>query len=570
MYTREEICASCGGKYLFRTCHTEKHESSFAFRPLCPDCRASIRKNEERERDREEREARKKKAEADRKEFTERLKTWQVVDIENVCPSGDDTLYILGNGFDLMHRVPSGYYDFRDSLGKNSSLRKMLESYITVEDIWADLENALAHFDIEAMTDEYGLDTLLDVSGAYEEDSGAAEYYSSVETAANPIITVARELPIRFRKWVETLRIGTADRPLKNTVANGKVLNFNYTEFVEELYGVSEENVCYIHGCRRRQKGKPPEPLVLGHVPGADGEFKRQRRSKSGLRGYRRAFVETVQSSVLDCISEYDKYLTKDTESIIKAHVDFFSALGKIKTVIAIGHSFSETDLKYFYKIKSGIADTTEVKWYFGCYGLRDLCNLESLLTKLGIDKSGVTVFRTDTVTTTPLPAPESEKAEKRIAVKTLCESKDGKWSVERIGRYLYITDTAGNRSDYAVTVPNGIKRAFFVLDDSRLIVVMHGPDPGVLLFGNTDDHWRFIGEFPCDHQHLLVPRLRNVFLTTDDITFVYNNRIRKYSLADCSQIYNKPKPGAKNIRYDGEDITQFFCFLPYERDKIN
>ena len=33
------------------------------------------------------------------------------------------TLYIIGNGFDMMHGVPSSYYNFRDTIGKNNMLR---------------------------------------------------------------------------------------------------------------------------------------------------------------------------------------------------------------------------------------------------------------------------------------------------------------------------------------------------------------------------------------------------------------------------------------------------------------
>lgn len=38
------------------------------------------------------------------------------------------------------------------------------------------------------------------------------------------------------------------------------------------MYGVSEKNICYIHGCRRKKKGKSKERLILGHKPGASDE----------------------------------------------------------------------------------------------------------------------------------------------------------------------------------------------------------------------------------------------------------------------------------------------------------
>lgn len=58
-------------------------------------------------------------------------------------------------------------------------------------------------------------------------------------------MTSCNELPRRFRMWIETLSIGTDDRPLQDILRkNGKVLCFNYTEFIETLYGFHEDNIC--------------------------------------------------------------------------------------------------------------------------------------------------------------------------------------------------------------------------------------------------------------------------------------------------------------------------------------
>jgi hypothetical protein len=57
------------------------------------------------------------------------------------------TLYIIGNGFDMMHGVPSSYYNFRDTIGKNNMLRITLESYIRKDDVWGDFEDSLAYLD---------------------------------------------------------------------------------------------------------------------------------------------------------------------------------------------------------------------------------------------------------------------------------------------------------------------------------------------------------------------------------------------------------------------------------------
>lgn len=560
MYAHEEKCSLCGTTFLRRIYDAEiPSDKADVTKPLCPECRAKERERKEREREEREKEIRRKKAEEKRREFVKRLKAWRVVPIEDIRPEDDNVLYILGNGFDLMHGIESSYYDFRDCLGKHSSLRSALETYITVEDVWADFENALAHFDIEAMSSEDIVDMWLDIFDVYNEDSGAAEYYMAVEAAAQPIQTVATELPKRFRKWVNTLASNTADRPLKNMFTGGKVLDFNYTEFVEELYGVPKENVCYIHGCRVKQKGKPPEPLILGHLLEASDEgFEPKTRQKSRISRFRRAFVQTVRENVIDWISGYDEYLTKDTAKIIAAHEEFFAGLGKTDKVITVGHSFSETDRDYYSKVKSSLDDPSNARWYFGCYGLDDLLNLENLLEILEIDKSQVTVFCTDAVSVTPLQS-DAKTAVKEVKEKPLCRSKDGKWTVLKKGNDLMIVDSATETVDYSATMPSGLKRAVFCANDSCLLTVMFGLDPGVLLFRKNEGHWALAGEFACNHQHLLVSRLCRVLVTDDDITFVYNNRIRKYSLLDGSLIYNKQKIGARNAHYVGKDITETF-----------
>jgi len=61
------------------------------------------------------------------------------------------SLFIIGNGFDLMHEVPSSYYNFRDFLGRNNELRIALEIYIKKDDLCADFEESLAYIDDDAM-----------------------------------------------------------------------------------------------------------------------------------------------------------------------------------------------------------------------------------------------------------------------------------------------------------------------------------------------------------------------------------------------------------------------------------
>ena len=42
----------------------------------------------------------------------------------------EGSLYVIGNGFDMLHGVRSSYYDFSKTLGKRSSVRFYLEKYL--------------------------------------------------------------------------------------------------------------------------------------------------------------------------------------------------------------------------------------------------------------------------------------------------------------------------------------------------------------------------------------------------------------------------------------------------------
>lgn len=557
MFTSEEICTVCGKKYLFRRFKQDKPKTADGiFNPLCPDCFAEKRKRAEEERIAKENAIARQERDREHKEFIKRLENWCDVPLEKISLNNSNVLYVIGNGFDLMHRVPSSYYNFRDSLGKNNKLRQTLENYITVEDCWADLEYALAHIDVSAMSNMTVVDTFLDINDAYNEDSGAAEYFMSVEEAAMPMQIIATELPRRFRKWVETLKVGTYDRPLKDVFRNGKVLCFNYTEFVESMYHIPKQDVCYIHGCRVKEKGQPREPLILGHMLGAsDSSFEFEEKDAKYLNEYRRAYVETARTQVIDYISEYDEELTKDTAKNINNHAQFFSELGNTEAVVVVGHSNSETDFDYFEKIRASTLG--DVKWYFGCYGLRDLINLENLLQRLQIQKSEFKIFRTDVIRTQPLPPIETPKKKQSNKIVSLCKSQDGRWSVERNRNEIIIFDLKAETVDYRAKMSDSFSRAFFIANEKYLLAVTYCQTPGLIVFRKEDEHWKLIGELHCDHQHLLAQRLKHVFVDGDEIAFVYNNRIRKYSLLNAKQIYNSRVTSAKTLTYVGEDIVQ-------------
>lgn len=304
----------------------------------------------------------------------------------------EHTLFIIGNGFDLMHGVPSSYGNFRDSIGKKNSLRTILETFLKVDDVWADFEEALGHLDVRMLLDDDQIDMWLDIYEGYDPDASAADFFAATEVIMEPAFDIMCNLQRRFRMWVESLRVSSEDRPLAGLITASRVLCFNYTEFIEDLYGVAHKNVCYIHGCRKKQKGHPKEELILGHRPVDQNigvEPWKHRRRYPGRKQY---IIDAARETVLRYLNWYDEQTTKDCGSIMKKHRAFFDGLQAVEQIVVIGHSLSPVDWDYFRRVNSACPDA---HWYVSYYGEKDLTNCQTLMAQLGIRQDRVSVFKT-------------------------------------------------------------------------------------------------------------------------------------------------------------------------------
>lgn len=83
------------------------------------------------------------------------LQNKKFITIDEINPIDRETLYVIGNGFDIMHGVPSRYYDFKEYLLKrDSKIIEVLENNWELKDFWSDFEENLGYFDLESMIDE--------------------------------------------------------------------------------------------------------------------------------------------------------------------------------------------------------------------------------------------------------------------------------------------------------------------------------------------------------------------------------------------------------------------------------
>lgn len=559
-------CCGCNEIFVLRSAQREYClQRKIPMPRYCPICRKAYRDKKQQERKQQEDAEWRIKKEEEFRQYIEDLKDWNVVSLAEVEPEDiDKTLYVIGNGFDLMHGARSSYYDFSKTLGKNSQIRFYLENYLKAEDLWADFEGALAKINVEAMCSPMTIDLFLDSMGAYDEDAGAAEFFAATEMAAGPITVISTDLKKRFRKWICSLKTNTDDRPLKDIIKQGKVLDFNYTEFIEDLYEVDENDICYIHGCRRKKKGCPTEELVLGHMPGdSDSEYEFENQySGIQLTDCRAQMIYDAQETALRFVGEADEELTKNCDKIIEKHRAFFEGLTEISRIITIGHSLYPVDWDYFKEIIRNNSAKDGIEWYFGCHGKCDLEHIQKFVECFGIEKDQVYIFRTDLISVSLSATDENvhKHGHNKPERKVLCSSGDGKWEIIGYGGKITIYDKILNREVFSRIFSTNITGGVFDDSNTCLFLVARGLYKGVFLLRVVGGKWKYVQEIEgIPNQGVITRRLNKIFLNGDRITFVYNNRIRGYDADNGKLVFNKQARRASESEFEGEDLTEKF-----------
>lgn len=413
-------CIECGAEFF-----TEEEKAFYKSKSLtipkrCKECRIN----------RKELYKEKQKVKIDKQkqdELKEYLKTltFKQVDKREISPLETATsLFIIGNGFDLMHGVPSSYYSFRDSIGKNNTIRFTLETFVNVDDVWGDFESSLAYLNRESMlgvADMWFED--FEVLDEDDDEFSAADYFAAQEAATTPIYVLMEELPKRFRKWIESLKYSGKIKPLEELInKNARYITFNYTEFLESIYKVHKENILYIHGDRRDKKCQ----LVLGHGHNTDKVFEEWYESNKDRKEYQSRMSkgkikydknddpvylgyflkdQTMGNwksqvrydginNMVRIIEDYYDDSAKITEEVLNKNEDYFETLESVKDIVVIGHSLSDVDYPYFRQIINNNKDKSKVNWYFSWHSVSGLENIVKFASKMNLDYENINIFR--------------------------------------------------------------------------------------------------------------------------------------------------------------------------------
>ncbi|WP_074554515.1 bacteriophage abortive infection AbiH family protein [Bacillus cereus] len=276
-------------------------------------------------------------------------------------------LFILGNGFDIQHKLPTKYQHFHQYLleiypearklrptfgvsihetpnggidvDNNEAVAFIREAISQVEgDDWCNVESTLAHLPFE----EY----LSDLEDCFDLDDDK-ELYRNVYRNEDTSDAFYRVM-LKFHKflvdWVKSIDISDTipNEKFKALIDNEDdyFLTFNYTCVLEDIYDVYEDNICHIHGAEYSCDSE----ILFGH-------------------GNVRDEYESSHIGATESLEKIHRLLKKDTNSALYSAELFFNELSSVQEIYSMGFSFSEVDLIYIERI-CDVCNTEKCTWY--------------------------------------------------------------------------------------------------------------------------------------------------------------------------------------------------------------
>ena len=164
-------------------------------------------------------------------------------------------------------------------------------------------------------------------------------------------------------------------KPILDLSPDDYYINFNYTEVLEQVYGIPSSQILHIHGDASIDRA---ELLVVGHGLTEDDISTIGQKSLDSIESAIAddSLTRPSQSFVTPyvCADESQKFLNilrKDTESVIAKHAAFFAKLRRasncIDEVIILGHSLFAVDVPYFRHLSDNVLDP-DTKWNINIY----------------------------------------------------------------------------------------------------------------------------------------------------------------------------------------------------------
>lgn len=273
------------------------------------------------------------------------------------------TLYIIGNGFDLWHKLPTDYHSFYAQA--KESLDEMDAYYVSeshIEKQWHDFENCLGRYNWQLFYDEFN-----NIDSTFE-SFRPSDLYGLEDELVEQSRTHVEFIESLFQKWVLGIDVSVA-RPITAFKPDSKFLTFNYTDTLQKVYGISSKDILHIHG-----NAKNHNELIFGHGESREEESEIDENGDSN---------RTIFTDAENAAKHPFYAFQKPVDDLIKKNRDYFISLSCISQIIIIGHSLNDIDLPYYREIAR---NTPKSRWIVYCYGEFDFERHVRQLELCGVD----------------------------------------------------------------------------------------------------------------------------------------------------------------------------------------
>ena len=286
-------------------------------------------------------------------------------------------LYVIGNGFDIHHGIPSRYTDFREWLeDNNQKLLSQMDSILGLctEEWWNEFEANLGEVsNVKEFSEEVAFENQPDYMS---DDFRSGDLDNARYEVKDKLGNLIDELKDCFQKWASLLPPGDDGEIVLVNTEDSFFLTFNYSLTLEKLYGIPPEHILHIHG-----SSLDKDSIVVGHgrpydeiryelddslpdppddVPIEEYSDWFQKESAEAADDYP---TQAAKDEAADAIFS----IHKDVEGIIERNSAFFNSLKDVERLHIYGLSFSDTDLPYLKAIFASIIPnrlTVEISWF--------------------------------------------------------------------------------------------------------------------------------------------------------------------------------------------------------------
>ncbi len=291
-------------------------------------------------------------------------------------------LYIIGNGFDIAHKLPTQYWDFRTYLEHvDYDFLHAFEThyyiYPNMSDdtkkklLWNELETNLANID-EDIIIENATSVEMDLeSGDVGIEDTLYEYFTDEYQYIN-------KLAVYLKRWIRTIKIRDTLPKVSqiDKLSQDLYISFNYTATLETVYGIPDSSVIHIHGSLRDYTDDP----VLGH-----GNLKRIEAIDEKQRKAEEYFDEK-EISICRVVKDYYRTTLKDVNRYMYNLQRI--ANKDISEIIVAGHSLAGIDMPYFSNID--LLSGGKAKWIIVWYDPNKKNDMRQSLIDAGVDANRI------------------------------------------------------------------------------------------------------------------------------------------------------------------------------------